>query len=252
MFLQRLGGRVRARREKLGLKQQDVANALDLSPQAVSKWERGENAPDVTVLHPLARLLGVSVDWLLAGNEEGRDTFEAAVLMSAINGAHERSLGMAPRDYALWLNGVFHQVTEIALRYDGVPVKYVGDGFLCFFSGSRRHERALKAALDAVGVTVEDVRVGLSSGPIYLGAVGHPDYARSDIMGQVVNIAFLTQQWASGHAPDGVAATQTFVEAVAPDAEVLKAVGFGDFVEADFEAEAKRVRVCSVETAGSE
>ena len=65
MFLSELGNRIRSQREKRSLKQQDVANALDITPQAVSKWERGENAPDVVTLGPLARLLGTSVDWLL-------------------------------------------------------------------------------------------------------------------------------------------------------------------------------------------
>ncbi|NCQ28719.1 MAG: helix-turn-helix transcriptional regulator, partial [Armatimonadetes bacterium] len=42
MILNELAGRLRQQREKLGLKQLDVANALQVSPQAVSKWERGE------------------------------------------------------------------------------------------------------------------------------------------------------------------------------------------------------------------
>jgi predicted transcriptional regulator len=44
MVLKDLGNRIRARREKLGLKQQDMAKSLGIGPQAVSKRERGENA----------------------------------------------------------------------------------------------------------------------------------------------------------------------------------------------------------------
>jgi transcriptional regulator with XRE-family HTH domain len=100
IWLKLLGDRIRARREKRGLKQLDVANALDISPQAVSKWERGENAPDVATLAPLARLLGVSVDWLLEADPP-RDTFEAVVLVSGIRGAHAKALGITPREFAL-------------------------------------------------------------------------------------------------------------------------------------------------------
>ncbi|MFC1735863.1 helix-turn-helix domain-containing protein, partial [Candidatus Hydrogenedentota bacterium] len=57
MLLEELGNRIRSQRKKRGLKQRDVANALQISPQAVSKWERGENAPDVGMLSSLARLL---------------------------------------------------------------------------------------------------------------------------------------------------------------------------------------------------
>ena len=63
-----IGSKIRARRDKLGLKQNDLARRLDVTFQAVSKWERGENAPDITLLSGLARELQVTVDWLV-----GRD-----------------------------------------------------------------------------------------------------------------------------------------------------------------------------------
>ena len=73
MLLDDLARKIRSQREKRGLKQQDIANALNVSPQAVSKWERGENAPDIGVLAPLSRILGVSTDWLLSVHEPGTD-----------------------------------------------------------------------------------------------------------------------------------------------------------------------------------
>ena len=57
-FNARLGERIRARRERLGLRQADLAAALGLSAAAVSKWKRGETAPDIGSLLPLAGLLG--------------------------------------------------------------------------------------------------------------------------------------------------------------------------------------------------
>ena len=209
MLLDELANRIRSRREKLGLKQQDIAHALNVSPQAVSKWERGENAPDIAVLKPLARLLGVSTDWLLAVGDEDRDTFEATVLVSSIEGAHRMSLGMAPRDFATWANGVFHSLTETTLQHGGVPVKYIGDGYLCFFSGPDHQRRGIETALRAKTVIGKDLIVGLSAGPIYLGSVGHADYARPDIMGETVNVAFLTMQWAQSSAESGLAATES-------------------------------------------
>jgi len=250
MLLKDLGNRIRMRREQRGLKQQDVANALDLSPQAVSKWERGENAPDVTVLEPLARLLDVTVDWLLTAHSQPRDVFEAAVLVSSVHGAHEKSLQMRPRDFALWANGIFYQLTEMCLGHEGVPIKYMGDQFLCFFAGAGHCDRALRMAFQARTVVAEDLKIGLSHGEIYLGSVGHPDYARPDIMGEVVNIAFLTQDWADRATGSGLACTEGFlaqVGAAARRAQLRR--GHGESVQ--FRGVTPRVTVVELLPAGT-
>ena len=57
----------RLRRER-GLTQRQVAEALHVSAQAVSKWERGLGCPDVSLLPPLAGIFGVSAERLLAGD----------------------------------------------------------------------------------------------------------------------------------------------------------------------------------------
>ena len=47
--------------------QERLAKELNVSPQAVSKWENDINYPDISLLPDLARFLGVSVDELLSG-----------------------------------------------------------------------------------------------------------------------------------------------------------------------------------------
>lgn len=205
MNLDDLGLRIRRRREVRGLKQSDLAHALQVSAQAVSKWERGENAPDIAALVDLARLLEVSTDWLLGGDRPASDTFPATVFCTDVSGFAERARSLAPRDLAAWANGVFHLITEAVLRYEGVPVKYVGDGFLGFFSGPGHADRALAAALHVKTVLpAERIGVTVHSGPIYLGAIGHRDYARPDIMGETVNTAFLLLPWVARHHATGV------------------------------------------------
>lgn len=208
MNLAVLGKRIRALRERRGLKQTDIANALQVSPQAVSKWERGENAPDISVWLNLSKLLGVSCDTLL-GRTEAEDTFEATILCTALNRFAERCKRKAPRDVALWANGLFYTVTEAVLRHDGVPVKYVGDGFLGFFSGPGHAERALEAALDAKRlIETQDLVIALHTGNIYLGEIGHKEYARLDIIGDAVNRAFFTTHWVGGNLPGGLGITE--------------------------------------------
>lgn len=52
-------------RKKMGLSQEELADKLGLSRQAVSKWERAEASPDTDNLICLAKLYGVSLDSLL-------------------------------------------------------------------------------------------------------------------------------------------------------------------------------------------
>jgi class 3 adenylate cyclase len=213
MDLARLGQRIKQQREKRQLRQADIASALRLTAQAVSKWERGENAPDIAVLVGLARLLGVSVEWILTGREEAPGTFPAVVLCTSLNGFAERAARMPPADLAAWSNTIHFTVTEAVLRFDGVPVKCVGDGFLGFFAGPDKADRAVSAASQAKGLfELPDLVIVLHSGPIFLGSAGHPDYARTDIMGQTVNTAFLAMPFVAGHCPGGIGLTPDVME----------------------------------------
>ena len=71
--METLGKRISALRREKGLKQDDLAETLGVSPQAVSKWENDMTCPDITLLPQLAKVLGVSVDALLSGEEKEPD-----------------------------------------------------------------------------------------------------------------------------------------------------------------------------------
>ena len=60
-----IGKIITDRRKSLGLTQQALAEKLNISFQAVSKWENGTSYPDITVLPKLAAALKVSIDSLL-------------------------------------------------------------------------------------------------------------------------------------------------------------------------------------------
>ena len=62
-----IGQFMAALRKANGLTQQEVADRLNVSNKAVSRWERDECAPDISVLPALAELLGVTCDELLKG-----------------------------------------------------------------------------------------------------------------------------------------------------------------------------------------
>lgn len=52
-------------RKEAGMTQKQVANKLQVTDRAVSKWERGLSYPDITLMEPLSVVLGISVEELL-------------------------------------------------------------------------------------------------------------------------------------------------------------------------------------------
>ena len=60
-----LGERIAELRKAKGISQEELADALMTSRQAISKWERGESDPDITRLKDLALYFEVSIDYLL-------------------------------------------------------------------------------------------------------------------------------------------------------------------------------------------
>ena len=64
-----IGKRIAHLRKEKGLTQEELAQHMGVSGQAVSKWENDQTCPDISALPKLAKLLGVSVDELLEGRE---------------------------------------------------------------------------------------------------------------------------------------------------------------------------------------
>lgn len=62
-----IGRRIVALRKQKGMTQDELAEKMGVSPQAVSKWENDISCPDISILLSLARELGVTVDALLSG-----------------------------------------------------------------------------------------------------------------------------------------------------------------------------------------
>lgn len=62
-----VGERIRALRQKMNLTQTQLARFLCVSPQAVSKWERGVALPDLAYADLLAAALDCSLDALFLG-----------------------------------------------------------------------------------------------------------------------------------------------------------------------------------------
>lgn len=66
------GALIRALRKERNMTQKDLAERLHITDRAVSKWERGLCAPDISLLEPLAEALGVSILELIQGERSSR------------------------------------------------------------------------------------------------------------------------------------------------------------------------------------
>ena len=67
-----LGKRIATLRKEKNLKQDDLAQKLNISPQAISKWENDKSLPDVSLYPTIASLLNITVDELM-GNEANKN-----------------------------------------------------------------------------------------------------------------------------------------------------------------------------------
>lgn len=66
----KIGGFISGKRKEFGMTQQQLADRLNISFQAVSKWENGSTFPNVELLPELSKVMEVTVDELLAGCEK--------------------------------------------------------------------------------------------------------------------------------------------------------------------------------------
>lgn len=71
--MQRIGQRISALRRSRSMTQQELAERLGISFQAVSSWERGNAMPDIAKLPELARMFSVTVDWLIGSPDAVAD-----------------------------------------------------------------------------------------------------------------------------------------------------------------------------------
>jgi transcriptional regulator with XRE-family HTH domain len=104
-------------RKQQDMTQAELAEKLNYSDKAVSKWERGESIPDVTVLKAIADMFGVKVDFLLTADHDF-STLTVPHKNRHIERNHKLILGMCLMLVALIATFVF--VVLQSISPDGV------------------------------------------------------------------------------------------------------------------------------------
>ena len=74
------GNTIRTLREACGMTQTTLADLIGVSSKTISKWETGKGLPDISLLQPLAKALGVSVIELMNGQPVSNRNLSANML----------------------------------------------------------------------------------------------------------------------------------------------------------------------------
>ncbi len=116
--------------------QETLANHLQISPQAVSKWERGEGYPDVALLPRIAAFFDVTVDELLGTGEE----IKREKIAGWKEQSHKlRNAGDIDRDLVLWESAYCKYPREL-----DVIAAYMYSLCQVFFSSPAKDEKTVK------------------------------------------------------------------------------------------------------------
>ena len=79
MNMQKTGKYIVKLRKGKGWTQQQLAEQLSVSPQAVSKWETGESVPDIDILDKISMIFDVTIDSIIKAQDFGNLVFEFGI-----------------------------------------------------------------------------------------------------------------------------------------------------------------------------
>ena len=123
-----IGKNIAAHRKRCGLTQAGLAEKLNYSDKAVSKWERGESVPDVLTLAQIANLYEITVDDLLRDPDELPPDADGKIQQVVEKTLHRK----ANKSIILWLSTLL--VWFVALFIYVVVSSFdVPNGWLPFF-----------------------------------------------------------------------------------------------------------------------
>ena len=72
-------------RKEKGMTQKDLADKLNVTDRAVSKWERGLCCPDISLLKDLSNILGISISKLICGKELSDESINKTIQFTKKN-----------------------------------------------------------------------------------------------------------------------------------------------------------------------
>ena len=90
MDLNKIGAFITSLRKSKDLTQKELAEKLNVTDSAVSKWERGSSLPDVALMVPLCEMLGISITELINGERVAEQEVAAVAEKQIVNLLRQR------------------------------------------------------------------------------------------------------------------------------------------------------------------
>ena len=137
-----LGEKIQISRKKKGMSQEDLANVLNVSRQAVQKWESGVSNPELNKVIELGRVLDVSLDWLLSEKDQLKtdvvDEEETEDSLEEIAPAEEETKN-EPRKDSPVLEKPKHSLKKVFI-IGSIALLLVGGGVAATIIGMNSHK----------------------------------------------------------------------------------------------------------------
>lgn len=123
-----IGERIEDLRKKANLSQGELAKRMDVSRQAVSKWENDQSSPDTLKLIQLADALNTDVEYLATGKETEKQPAPIVVNLVKKEDRIVEKVVRIPQ-----IKQIVRYKTKI--KYVRNPLEYIAIGILCFLIG---------------------------------------------------------------------------------------------------------------------
>lgn len=143
---------INTKRKEKGLTQIQLAEQLNVSNRAVSKWENGDGFPDISLLPDIAGVLEITIDELLTGskpepvlqtvsNENKNDKllndFKICFVISMFFSIFSALLGSITEIYCIWAFPILFY-THWEIMFAAVSLFFTITGYLVFFVSTTR------------------------------------------------------------------------------------------------------------------
>ena len=154
MNCESVGKTIASLRKKHDLTQQALAEKLDVTDKAISRWENGLGYPDVTIFPRLAELFGVSVDYLMLGEKRGITVAGNMLVDIVKNITDYPSIGMLANitDMSYAVGGCAPNTAINLAKIDpSIPIGVIGK------VGTDEYGRFIVSALQQHGINVGKV-----------------------------------------------------------------------------------------------
>lgn len=123
---------IAALRKEIGITQQELAQKLQVTAKAVSRWETGKGYPDITILPEISNVFNVSVNEILNGKRCKKDETEEICEETILNAYHQakKELKMKKLKFLTLLIGMVCITLNLWYTLNFIPVSFQVKYFL--------------------------------------------------------------------------------------------------------------------------